>query len=42
MTAFSITQPFAADGGMTGDGRFQPIALQHGGTLKRTTGPDPF
>ncbi len=33
MTAFSITQPFAGDGGMTGDGRFLPHAPQHHGAL---------
>jgi hypothetical protein len=25
MTAFSFKQPFAGDGGMTGDGRFSPL-----------------
>ncbi len=34
MTTFSIKQPLASDGGMTGDGRFEPIAAARFGYIE--------
>jgi hypothetical protein len=42
MTAFSIEQPFAGDGGMTGDGRFRSVGKGERAAKPRMTRIDPI